>query len=174
MEQSVLDLLLYHLEMGAGFALCEYFADAEDHFHAFGQYGVHFLSEKFVRFAEVLAAFGVSEDDFRRSGRFGDRSRYFTRVSSAGLGIDVLGRYGYRGAFQLLGYGIQVGKHGSYDDFYSAQGASGQSGFDFTGQSDAFLEVFVHFPVAGYDFSSHLSILFSKFIFFSYLFFCFL
>ena len=116
----------------------------------------------------------MSEDDLRGSGRFGDGGRYFTRISSAGLGIDVLGGDGYRGAFQFLGYGIQVGKHGGYDDFYSAQGASGQSGFDFTGQSDAFLEVLVHFPVAGYDFSSHFSVLFIKFIFFSYLFFCLL
>ena len=67
-EQSVFELGFDYIEVLAGFALFEYFADAEYGRQAVGESQGHFFAEGFGCFTIVLTSFAVAEDDIGGAG----------------------------------------------------------------------------------------------------------
>ena len=72
--ESALELAVEHLLGLAGFALGERFANADDRLEAGGKGGAELASDRFVGFAEKLAALGVADDD-ARAARFDEHRR---------------------------------------------------------------------------------------------------
>ena len=139
-----------------GLALGEGFADAVDDVEVVLEGTVDFEGEGFVGFVVVGPALGVADDDEAGAGGGDHGGGYFAGVGTGGLGGAVLRGDEDGGLGEVAGDFGEVDVGGGEDDA-DALGAFLVTDVvvDFTGEGDSLVEVFVHFPVACYDFCSH-------------------
>ena len=86
-----------------GFALDEGLADAHDWDEVVVEGGLYFLVDGLVGFVEVLAAFGVADDDVIGSGVFDLEGGALAGVGAGVFWVGVLGGYGDVGVFEVGG-----------------------------------------------------------------------
>ena len=153
-EERTFELCLHHFILLAALALFEHFANAEDYFEAVLESQVGLLLENFGGFAIVGAAFAVAEDDILCTRALDHGCGNLTRVGTAHFVGAVFGTQTDDIGIQFAGYGSQVNEGGA-DDYVAVGFVGGEHCVEFLGESYAFLQVEVHFPVTCYDFLSH-------------------
>ena len=153
-EERTFELCLHHFVLLAALALFEHFANAEDDLEAVLQSQVGLFLENFGGFAIVGAAFAVAEDDILCTRALDHGCGNLTRVGTAHFVGAVFGTQTDDIGIQFAGYGSQVNEGGA-DDYVAVGFVGGEHCVEFLGESYAFLQVEVHFPVTCYDFLSH-------------------
>ena len=142
----------------AGFAVSQSFADADDRLEADGEGFFEFLVDGLVRFAEILAAFRVTDDDVFSAGFHEHFAAHFAGIGAGSFPIHILGADFDVRAFQNVGHGFDRGEDGA-NDYFDVLNAS-DFFFDLAGKGNGFGNGLVHFPVAGNNGCSHFSLLF--------------
>ena len=144
--EGLADLAIDHVGGLVAFAFLECFTDADDGDETGGDGGGGTLVDGFIRFAEVLAAFGVSDDDVCHAGVLEHIGGNFTGESAIGGPVDVLGTDANRGTLGGLDDGGDGEVRGADENF--GEGSRRQLGDDFLHESGALSGGFVHLPVA--------------------------
>ena len=140
----------------SAFAFFEQFADADDRFQTGGDSGFEAAVDGGIGFAEVLAAFAVTDDDIFDTGGFEHIGRNFSGECAIGSPVDVLRTDFDTAAFGSFDDGTDGGERRADDDIDLIIAAAGKFSLEGFDQFAAFGSGFVHFPVTGDDyFTAH-------------------
>ena len=145
--ETEFDLTLHHVVRGAGFALGEQLADAEDGLEGSAEGGVDLAVDEGVVFAEDRPTLAVTEDHVADMEVAEHRGRDFAGEGAVGLVVHVLGAHGEVGAF---GGGAHRGERGEgrAEDHLDG-GLDADGGGDGLDEFGAFGGRLVHLPVTG-------------------------
>ena len=156
MEDAALEFSLADCFLLVCLTLCQAFADAEDDLEAVGKSEVNLLLEDFRSLVIVFATLAVTEDDVLCACALHHCCADFACVGTALLVGAVLSADLDDAVLQQFADGGEVDE-GSADDDFAIGLLSSQDVLQFSSESYTFLQGLVHFPVACYDFLSHVS-----------------
>ena len=143
-------LAAQHVVGESGFALFEHFADADDGDESRFERGLEFEIDGVVGLAEILAAFGVSDDDVGDADGDQHAGADFAGVSAFLLPVHVLRADGNVGALRGMDGNIERKISGADYDFVAVVTVDQRQ--EFAEEVAGFVGRFVHLPVGGDEF----------------------
>ena len=153
-EEHVLDLGGYHLEVAASLTLVQVFADAEDYAKAFRKGELGLDDQLFVGFAVVLPALGVTEDGPVAANALKHCHRYFAGVCAGGVVGTVLCCQFHLAALDGICHGGEMGEGSGHDEAYVCRSFGGPCDHLLC-KFNSFGDCGVHLPVARNYFLTH-------------------